>query len=148
MDNTDKNANESKDLDRDIVIEAMKSLVDIQDSPMIGLFWYDNIEDEIYGVRAEFACDKEFCWSKTYGAYIKSTIQTHEKAWEKEAKKGKDARFFCEYINSLKGSVFEFEDRGFVVITGSWINEYPNAKELILYEFQLPREKTDFLIKI
>lgn len=45
-----------------------------------------------------------------------------------------------------RGRVFEFQDEGFRVYTGKWINDYPNVKELIIKEFQLPIDKTKFLI--
>ena len=39
-----------------------------------------------------------------------------------------------------RGRVFEFKDEGFIVFTGSWINDYPEAKDEIIYEFQLPAD--------
>lgn len=37
-----------------------------------------------------------------------------------------------------RGRVFEFKDKGFVVFTSDWINDYPEAKQDIIFEFQLP----------
>ena len=40
----------------------------------------------------------------------------------------------------------EFQNDGFRVYTGKWINDYPQAKEQILEEFQLPKDQTKFFI--
>jgi len=44
-----------------------------------------------------------------------------------------------------RGRVFFVKDTGFIVVVGDWINEYPDAKRLILSEFNLPSD-TEFKI--
>jgi hypothetical protein len=36
------------------------------------------------------------------------------------------------------------DEEKFIVTTGHWIEEYPQAKRLIMEEFDLPAEKTVF----
>ena len=43
-----------------------------------------------------------------------------------------------------RGRVFEFKNEGFKVYTGKWIDNYPQVKDLIIEEFQLPKEDTEF----
>ena len=49
------------------------------------------------------------------------------------------------YEQKPRGRVFYLmeEDR-FVVAVGKWLDEHPEAKELILEEFDLPADKTTF----
>ncbi len=55
--------------------------------------------------------------------------------------KGIDSRFNGDDKSVPRGRVFQFEKDGFVVFTGSWINDYPEAKETILFEFELNQKR-------
>jgi hypothetical protein len=74
----------------------------------------------------------------------------HEDIWKNEYNRpqfhgdGKGP-FIGPYENKPRGRVFYLmeEDR-FVVAVGKWLEEYPEAKALILEEFDLPPEKTTF----
>ena len=56
----------------------------------------------------------------------------------------KDKRSNGNYTLVPRGRVFEFKDVGYVVFTGEWIDNCPEAKDLILFEFNLPEDKTEF----
>ena len=47
--------------------------------------------------------------------------------------------------NKPRGRIFYLPDEDrFVVTTGKWLEEYPEAKELVLEEFDLPAQNTVF----
>ena len=117
-----------------------------QDSPMIGCFWYDAENDELFGVGSEFASGREFYYSTDFNTYVKTGQKLHKQIWQKEFHKGKDKRFQGDYTKIPRGRVFEFKDQGFKVFTGSWIKDYPEVELQIVDEFQLPIHNTEFLI--
>lgn len=126
-------------------IEAMRQLMEIQDTPMVGSFWYDAEGKELFGVSAELAVDKAFRESAGTGARVRTGSKSHEGIWQKERARGKDPRFQSEYASTLRGHVFELEGQGFRVRTGSWIEGLPEAKPLIIEEFELPEDETEFV---
>lgn len=73
------------------------------------------------------------------------TVNRFTMLYGKRALKNKDSRFQAKYTDVPRGCVFEVEDQGFIVCVGKWINDYPEAKAEILYEFQLPND-TEFVI--
>ena len=66
--------------------------------------------------------------------------ELHKTIWNKESHRGKDKRFLGDYTLVPRGRVFEFEDQGFKVMVGDWIDKYPEARELIIDEFELPTD--------
>lgn len=53
--------------------------------------------------------------------------------------------FIGAYENKPRGRIFYLPDEDrFVVATGKWLEEYPEAKELVLEEFDLPAHNTVF----
>lgn len=53
--------------------------------------------------------------------------------------------FIGPYENKPRGRVFYLmDDDRYVVMVGKWLEEYPDARELILAEFDLPSNKTTF----
>ena len=52
----------------------------------------------------------------------------------------KDKRFQGDHTLVPRGRVFEFKDKGFIVFTGDWIDDYPQVKHYILDEFNLPED--------
>lgn len=127
------------------MIEVMRQLMEIQDTPMVGSFWYDVEGKELFGVSAELAADKVFRESAGTGARVRTESKSYESIWRKECARGKDSRFQGEYVSALKGCVFELEGQGFRVCTGSWIEGHPEAKPLIIDEFELPEDETEFV---
>lgn len=113
------------------------------DDPYVGIFWYDPESDDLFGVYSILAEDVDYYYSETFGCKAKTCRPMHYALWQKGVNKGKDPRFQYEYTSVPRGRVFELEDRGFVVCVGQWITDYPQAKKLILDEFQLP-DDTEF----
>lgn len=127
-------------------IEAMIDSFNEQDEPYVGPFWYDPDKKEVYGVVIALAKDRPFYYSPSWKKNVKTGSALHKSIWEKEYFRHKDKRFSGDYTIRPRGRVFEFENEGFKVMVGSWINDYPEAKEEILYVFQLPKNRTEFVI--
>jgi len=123
--------NERKD-----VISSMSDSFDIQNDPMVGIFWYDNIEDELFGVTSAIASELSF---NTNG---KKTVGTLHKTWwkrqqEREKAKGKlSKKFLKDYTMIPRGRIFQNEnDKNFDLMCGSWINDH--IIKLVKKEFNL-----------
>jgi len=125
--------------------ELMNANISHQDDAEVGIFWYDPASDDLFGVKSASVDDVEFYHSNLFDADVKTCRPLHYKVWEKEFYRGKDDRFRGDYTQVPRGRVFYVKDRGFVVITGSWINDFPQVPELIRYEFNLPQD-TEFQI--
>ena len=135
-----------EDSDINAAMEAMIDSFDEQDEPMVGPFWYDPQRKELYGYVVALAKDRPYYFSHSWNKNVKTGSALHKSIWEREYFRHKDNRFSGDYTLRPRGRVFEFENEGFKVMVGSWINDYPEAKEEILYVFQLPKEKTEFVI--
>ncbi|MBP8593130.1 MAG: hypothetical protein KBI35_01725 [Ruminococcus sp.] len=116
-----------------------------QDNPQVGIFWYDVERNELFGVIATDAIDTQYSILGVFDAPARTCKSLHCKVWQRVCCRDKDRRFSGDYTQVPRGRVFQIKDKGFVVCVGSWINDYPQAKAEILYEFQLP-EDTEFKI--
>lgn len=125
-------------------IEVMIESLDRQDDSFVGSFWYDPKSDELFGVYSVLADDVSFYKSKQWNCEVKTGSRLHSAIWKRESHRGRDKRFQGDYTKVPRGRVFEFKDRGYIVFTGNWIDDYPHAKSLILDEFQLPKDNTEF----
>ncbi len=124
-------------------IEVMASVLDEQDGALLGIFWWDNTSKELFGVNSSPAEDCRWYTSPQFGTKVRTGRRLHQSVWKREAIRGRDRRFKGDYTKVPRGRVFEFADTGYVVYTGSWINDCAEAKKEILYEFQLP-DNTEF----
>lgn len=127
-------------------IEVMINSFNEQDEAMVGPFWYDPKKKEIYGQVVALAKDRPYYFSPSWKKNVRTGSALHKSIWEREFFRHKDKRFTGDYTQKPRGRVFEFEGEGFKVFVGNWINDYPEAREEILYVFQLPRDKTEFVI--
>ena len=132
--------------DVNAAIEVMIDSFNEQDEPYLGPFWYDPKKKEVYGQVVSLAKDLQFYSSQIWKKEIKTSSVIQKTIWEKEYFRHKDKRFSGDYTLRPRGRVFEFKDEGFKVMVGSWIKDYPEAKEEILYVFQLPKDNTEFVI--
>ena len=123
--------------------ELMESNIDKQDDAYVGIFWYDTNKQELFGVKSAALEDVPFYKSKLFDGEVKTCRPLHYAVWHKEFHRKKDKRFFGDYTQVPRGRVFYVKDKGFVVTVGSWIDDYPEAKQEILYEFNLP-DDTEF----
>ena len=109
------------------------------EKPMVGIFWYNSHENELFvfdSIDPDFLKDTP----------LKTTSWRHDQVWEKEhfrvvARHKIDSPFYSDSngYNFPKGRVFKNESV-FYVMVGKWIDEYPQAKELIIEEFNLPSD--------
>lgn len=123
--------------------ELMASNIDKQDDSEVGIFWYDSDNNELFGIKSADVNDVPFYKSTIFDDEVKTCTSLHYKVWDRESRRGKDKRFSGDYTLVPRGRVFFVKDRGFVVIVGDWIDKYPEAKDEILFEFNLP-ENTEF----
>lgn len=131
------------DIDKS-AIEVMLDNESIQDDPLVGIFWYDIDNDELFGVKSTIASKLDWYHSTQWNQLVKTEPRLHKQIWQKEYFKGRDKRFTGDYSLIPRGRIFEFKDIGFRVYTGDWIDDYPEVKQQILEEFELP-DSTEFV---
>ena len=125
---------------RESLIKSMADNMDYssQKHPQIGIFWYDPVKDELFGVNK---MDPNFIpFSQGYDGNIKQYPTLHRDVWKHEFGKGRDDRFVGDYTRVPRGRVCEYENEGFKVFVGDWIDDYPQVKEQIIYDFELPED--------
>ena len=133
----------SEDASTNALKELMAANISKQADPEVGIFWYDPESQSLFGIRSADVEDVDFYHSTLFGTDVKTCRPLHYKVWEKEHFRGKDQRFSGNYTQTPRGRVFFVKDKGFVVIVGSWIKQYPEAMDEILFEFNLP-DDTEF----
>ena len=112
------------------------------DEPMVGIFWYNPQQDELFGVRSHRISDYTKANSRSEFGSI-SCSEMHEDVWKKEYHRQK---YKNNGIGPYKGA-YEMVPRGrifynpdtevFTIAVGGWITQYPQAVELIVDEFNL-----------
>lgn len=145
-------SNWKKDTDNPMVNgfrELMEYNNQFVDDPNVGIFWYDPEEDELFGVYPTLASDMNFFYSNIFNAEVRTCRLMHYALWQRECNRGKDKRFqeAIPFFKYPRGRIFEVKNRGFVACVGSWMNQFPQAKQMIIDEFQLPNN-TEFLINV
>lgn len=127
---------------RELMIESNEYV----DEPSIGIFWYDVDNNELFGVNSIPADTVPFQKSNYFNGNVRTFSKMHYAVWKKEQYKKRDHRFQGDYTLVPRGRVLEIENRWFIVCTGDWIDKHPEAKDEILFEFDLPKDKTEFII--
>ncbi|MDR0442656.1 MAG: hypothetical protein LBH44_04525 [Treponema sp.] len=123
-------ASERKD-----VMASMSENFDKQDEPKLGIFWYSEKNDELFGVTSSYANELPF------DSNGRKTVGTLHKTWwkkQQERAKAKGAPlgvFANDYTLLPRGRVFQVKDGHFELMCGSWINEH--IVELVKDEFNL-----------
>jgi len=121
--------------ERRSVMQAMTGNFAHQDEPKVGIFWYNQDDDELFGVSKIEASEIQFNQNGL------KTIKTLHKAWWQKQKnkalsKGKAPGIFQkDYTHIPRGRIFQKEDGVFQLMCGSWINEKIIA--LVKEEFDL-----------
>ena len=117
------------------VMKAMSDNFEFQDEPKVGIFWYDERADELFGISKIEASELQFNINGL------KTIKTLPKTWWQKQKnkaifKGEDPGIFeMEYTKIPRGRVFQREDGVFQLMCGSWINDH--IEVLVKDEFDL-----------
>lgn len=137
--------NYTTDDEHNTLIQSMLEFANAEVEPKVGIFWYDAENDELFGVQSISVSKEKF------DSNGRKTIQIlHIDYWKKkynEAKyKNKKNRFFGDYTKIPRGRIFQLQNGTFEVMVGSWINKYPSVKNDIINEFDLPENKTEFII--
>lgn len=134
----------------DRVMCVMSQNLDNQDSPRVGIFWYDIRNDDLFGVVSSHASEARI--SKG----LASINTLHRDYWRKQYNKLKFKNngeevypYVGDYKDTPRGRVFyDVTGNRYIVNVGSWINEYPQAKSLIIDEFNLEGQNYLFEIAI
>ena len=106
-----------------------------QENPKLGIFWYDKMKDELFGITAIDAQELSF------NSHGRKTIGTlHKTWWKKQQEKAKvkkqfDSIFLQDYTQVPRGRIFQRNDRTFELMCGSWITEH--IVDLVKDEFNL-----------
>ena len=129
------------------VIRQMEANRGHANDPKVGIFWYNTAWKELFGVVSHPVRD----YTRANASDGRITCsEMHEDVWRKEFNRQKyhgDGKgpFVGAYEQKPRGRVFYLldEDR-YVVAVGKWLEEHPEARELILEEFDLPADRTCF----
>ena len=132
--------------ERKEVMASMSGNFENQEDPKVGIFWYDEAKDELFGVTAVNAGELSF------NAHGIKTIGTLNKAWWKKqqerakAKKQHTSIFMRDYTQLPRGRVFQRQDGTFELMCGSWINEH--IAGLVKDEFYLWQVPLEVIVDI
>lgn len=113
--------------------------------PKVGIFWYNRANNSLYGVVSHRVSD----YTRANASDGRITCsELHEDVWKKEFHKqryqyGGQGPFVGAYQDKPRGRIFYHMDTDtYEVAVGKWFEDYPQAYEEILKEFNLPPEKT------
>jgi len=126
---------EMSEQEREVVMKTMSDNFDNQEEPKVGIFWYDENNDKLFGVSKIEASEIQF---NSNGL---KTIKTLHKAWwqrekNKRLSKGEDIGIFSvDYTQIPRGRIFQYKDGTFQIMCGSWVNEH--IIDLVKEEFDL-----------
>ena len=117
------------------------------DDPKVGIFWYNEAWKELFGVVSHPVRD----YNRSNASDGRITCsELHEDVWRREYNRQKhhgdgSGPFIGPYENKPRGRVFYIMDEDcYVMAVGKWLDEHPEARPLILEEFNLPAHKTRF----
>lgn len=113
--------------------------------PKVGLFWYNRANNTLFGVVSHRLSD----YTKANASDGRITCsEMHEDVWKKEYRKQKyqnngQGPYIGAYQDKPRGRVFyNIETDTFEVAVGKWLEEFPQAYQLVLEEFNLPSDRT------
>lgn len=115
------------------------------ETPKVGIFWYSEGRNELFGVVSHPVDD----YSRANASNGRITCsELHEDVWKKEYYKQRyksegTGLFIGAYQDKPRGRVFyHIDDDTFEVACGKWLQQYPHVYDMILREFNLPPERT------
>ncbi|MBQ8500706.1 MAG: type II toxin-antitoxin system YoeB family toxin [Bacteroides sp.] len=113
--------------------------------PKVGLFWYNRVTNTLFGVVSHRLSD----YTKANASDGRITCsEMHEDVWKKEYRKQKYQNngvgpFIGAYQDKPRGRVFyNINTDTFEVAVGKWMEEFPQAYQLVLEEFNLPSDRS------
>lgn len=126
---------EMSEQERKDVMETMTNNFNHQDEPKVGIFWYNENDDELFGISKIGINEIQFNLKglKTIGILHKSWwIKQQMRA---KAKNQNDSVFLQDYTQVPRGRIFMTKEGLFQLMCGSWINEH--IINLVKDEFDL-----------
>ena len=106
----------------------------------------DTERSQVEEVMRKASADKPIDPDTLKEQSLKTSSRRHDQVWKKEhyravARNKKDSPFYNDVdgYNVPRGRVFKDTNK-FYVMVGRWINDYPQAKDLIIDEFNLPSD--------
>ena len=127
------------------VMKLMSSNRGKDSEPKVGIFWYNRANKTLFGVVSHRLSD----YTKANASDGRITCsEMHEDVWKKAYYKQRFENngvgpYIGAYQDKPRGRIFyNIENDVFEVAVGKWLEEFPEAYDLILKEFDLPPEKT------
>ena len=132
-------------------MECMIANSEFSNHPNLGFFCYDVDTDDIFCIQSKLARECNFEYSDEFKGKVRTYEESLYDYWQYQCEKNKrrkkaDKRFEQEFKSLPKGRIYEKENEGFLVCVGSWINDYSHVKEWVILEFNLPKDKTKFIV--
>lgn len=121
-------------------MEAMAANLGNQDAPKVGIFWYQEQGERLFGV---VAVNKDSFAKPNAGGGLITCTELHKDVWKKrfheqKYKLGGVGPFTGDYKDHCRGRVFyNPESDTYQIMVGSWINNNPQAIPMIVEEFNL-----------
>lgn len=127
------------------VMKLMSSNRGKDSEPKVGIFWYNRANKTLFGVVSHRLSD----YTKANASDGRITCsEMHEDVWKKAYYKQRFENngvgpFIGAYQDKPRGRIFyNIENDVFEVAVGKWLEEFPEAYDLIVKEFDLLPEKT------
>lgn len=126
-------------------MEAMAQNLETQNNPKVGIFWYSPVNKSLFGV---IAIDKDSYSKPNAGGGLITCKELHEDVWKRNQQN--DRSFYVgDYRQTPRGSVFYSPDEDkFYIMVGSWINDNPEAIDLIIDRYDLDNCNVEVKISI
>ena len=126
-------------------METMAQNLETQNNPKVGIFWYSPVNKSLFGV---IAIDKDSYSKPNVGGGLITCKELHEDVWKRNQQN--DRSFYVgDYRQTPRGSVFYSPDEDkFYIMVGSWINENPEAIDLIIDRYDLSNCNVEVKISI
>ena len=135
---------ETDNIKHDELIKTMKEFEDNECTSSVGIFWYDWINKELFGVNK---IDVDLIQANSNNG-MKTYPKLHKQLWRnilRHSNNEEMKKYETNYTLVPRGRVFQMKDDSFEVMVGNWIDSYPESKELIINEFNLPIDNTKFV---
>ncbi|MBO4875407.1 MAG: hypothetical protein J5542_08885 [Bacteroidales bacterium] len=126
-------------------METMAQNLETQNNPKVGIFWYSPVNKSLFGV---IAIDKDSYSKPNAGGGLITCKELHEDVWKRNQQN--DRSFYVgDYRQTPRGSVFYSPDEDkFYIMVGSWINDNPEAVDIIVDRYDLKDCKVEVKISV
>ena len=132
-------------------METMSQNLDTQNNPKVGIFWYSPVNKSLYGV---VAIDKDSYSKPNAGGGLITCKELHEDVWKREYRNQKYklngvGPYIGDYKNKPRGRVFYSPEKDtYYIMVGSWINDNPEAIDIIVDRYDLKDCKVEVKISV